>query len=85
MPADITLGPRGLLLPSAVSSDLLLFHWWLLLARKKGGDRTDRKHLAEVDRHIAECEAYIAQQREFIEKAIQKGRSAEVAVETLDA
>jgi hypothetical protein len=45
----------------------------------------ERKHLAEVDRQIAECEAYIAQQRELIERAIQKGRSTEVAEETLDA
>ena len=43
------------------------------------------KHLAEVDRQIAECEAYIAQQRELIERAIQQGRSTEVAEETLDA
>jgi hypothetical protein len=45
----------------------------------------ERKHLADVDRQIAECEAYIAQQRELIERAIQKGRSTEVAEETLDA
>jgi hypothetical protein len=45
----------------------------------------ERKHLAEVDRQIAACEAYIAQQRELIERAIQKRRSTEVAEETLDA
>jgi hypothetical protein len=45
----------------------------------------ERKHLAEIDRQIAECEAYIAQQRELIERAIQQGRSTEVAEETLDA
>jgi hypothetical protein len=41
----------------------------------------ERKHLAEVDRQIGECEAYIAQQRELIERAIQQGRSTEVAEE----
>jgi hypothetical protein len=45
----------------------------------------ERKHLTEVDRNIAECEAHIAHQRELIERAIQKGRSTQVAEETLDA
>jgi hypothetical protein len=45
----------------------------------------ERKHLTEVDRNIAECEEYIAKQRELIQRAIQKGRSTEVAEETLDA
>ena len=38
-----------------------------------------------TDRHIAECEAYIAKQRELIERAIQQGRSTEVAEETLES
>jgi hypothetical protein len=42
-----------------------------------------RKHLVETDRHIAECKAYIAKQRDLIERAIQQGRSTEVAEETL--
>jgi hypothetical protein len=60
-------------------------------ARSRGGlgkgavTELERKHLAEVDRQIAECEAYIAQQRELIERAIQHGRSTEVAEETLDS
>jgi hypothetical protein len=45
----------------------------------------ERKHLVETDRHIAECEAYIANQRDLIERAIQQGRSTEVAAETLEA
>jgi hypothetical protein len=44
----------------------------------------ERKHLVEIDRHIAECEAYIAKQRDLIERAIQQGRSTEVAEETLE-
>jgi hypothetical protein len=39
----------------------------------------ERKHLVETDRHIAECKEYIAKQRELIERAIQRGRSTEVA------
>ena len=42
----------------------------------------ERKHLVEIDRHIAECEAYIAKQRDLIARAIQQGRSTEVAEET---
>jgi hypothetical protein len=38
-----------------------------------------------TDRHIAECEAYIAKQRDLIERAIEQGRSTEVAEETLEA
>jgi hypothetical protein len=45
----------------------------------------ERKHLIETDRHIAECEAYIAKQRDLIERAIQQGRSTEVAEETLES
>jgi hypothetical protein len=45
----------------------------------------ERKHLVETDRHIAECEAYIAKQRDLIERAIEQGRSTEVAEETLEA
>ena len=43
------------------------------------------RKLVEIDRHIAECEAYIAKQRELIERAIQRGRSTEVAETTLEA
>ena len=45
----------------------------------------ERRHLVETDRHIAECEAHIAKQRDLIERAIQQGRSTEVAEETLEA
>jgi acetyl/propionyl-CoA carboxylase alpha subunit len=45
----------------------------------------ERKHLAETDRRIAECEAYITKQRELIERAIQQGRSTEVAEATIEA
>ena len=45
----------------------------------------ERKHLVETDRHIAECKAHIATQREFIERAIQQGRSTEVTETTLEA
>jgi len=45
----------------------------------------ERKHLVETDRHIAECKAHIAKQRELIERAIQKGRSTEVAETTLES
>ena len=45
----------------------------------------ERKHLVETDRHIAECKEYIAKQRELIERAIQLGRSTEVAEITLVA
>jgi uncharacterized protein YpiB (UPF0302 family) len=45
----------------------------------------ERKHLAETDRHIAECKSYIAKQRELIERAIQRGRSTEVAETTLES
>jgi hypothetical protein len=60
---------------------------WEKLRRigEKAVTELERKHFAEVDRQIAECEAYIAQQRELIERAIQQGRSTEVAEGTLDA
>jgi len=45
----------------------------------------ERKHLVETDRHIAECKEYIAKQRGLIERAIQLGRSTEVAETTLEA
>jgi hypothetical protein len=45
----------------------------------------ERKRLVETDRHIAECEAHIAKQRELIERAIQQGRSTEVAEATLES
>jgi hypothetical protein len=45
----------------------------------------ERKHLAEIDRQIAECEEYIAKQRELIQRAIQQGRSTDVAEATLEA
>jgi hypothetical protein len=60
-------------------------------ARSRGGlgkravTELERKHLVETDRQIAECEAYIAKQRELIERAIQQGRSTEVAEATLEA
>jgi hypothetical protein len=45
----------------------------------------ERRHLVEIDRRIAECKAYITKQRDLIERAIQQGRSTEVAEETLEA
>jgi hypothetical protein len=42
----------------------------------------ERKHLVETDRHIAECKKYIAKQRDRIERAIEQGRSTEVAETT---
>jgi hypothetical protein len=60
-------------------------------ARSRGGlgkravTELERKHLVETDRHIAECKAYIAKQRDLIERAIQQGRSTEVAEKTLEA
>src|SRR5262249_46448842 len=41
--------------------------------------------LLETDRHIAECKDYIAKQRDRIVRAIEQGRSTEVAEETLEA
>src|SRR5215467_1843204 len=55
---------------------------------KRAVTELERKHLVETDRHIAECKEYIAKQRELIERAIQQGRSTEVAetmLETLEA
>jgi hypothetical protein len=52
---------------------------------KRAMTELERKHLVETDRHIAECEAYIAKQRDLIERAIQQGRSTEVAEETLES
>ncbi len=46
---------------------------------KRAVTELERKHLVETDRHIAEC---IAKQRDLIERAIQQGRSTEVAEET---
>src|SRR5262249_12962662 len=46
---------------------------------KRAVTELERKHLVETDRHIAECKEYIAKQRELIERAIQRGRSTEVA------
>jgi hypothetical protein len=54
---------------------------------KKAMTEFERKHLVETDRHIAECKEYIAKQRERIERAIEQGRSTEVAdimLETLE-
>ena len=45
----------------------------------------DLLKLTTPDRHIAECKEYIAKQRELIERAIQLGRSTEVAETTLEA
>jgi hypothetical protein len=52
---------------------------------KRAVTELERKHLIETDRQIAECEAYIAKQRDLIERAIQQGRSTEVAEETLES
>jgi hypothetical protein len=49
---------------------------------KRAVTELERKHLVETDRHIAECKNYIAKQRELIERAIQRGRSTEVAETT---
>ena len=45
----------------------------------------ERKHLIETDRHIAECKEYIAKQRDRIDRAIEQGRSTEVAETALEA
>ena len=45
----------------------------------------ERKNLVETDRHIAECKEYIAKQHELIQRAIEQGRSTEVAETTLEA
>src|SRR5262249_57539102 len=45
----------------------------------------ERKRLVETDRHIADCKEHIAKQRELIQRAIQRGRSTEVAKTTLEA
>jgi hypothetical protein len=61
------------------------------VARRGGGlekravTELERKNLVETDRHIAACKEYIAKQRELIERAIQLGRSTEVAETTLEA
>ena len=52
---------------------------------KRAVTELERKNLVETDRHIAECKEYIAKQRELIERAIQLGRSPEVAETTLEA
>src|SRR5262249_43674404 len=52
---------------------------------KRAVTELERKHLVEIDRRIAECKAYINKQRDLIERAIQQGRSTEVAEETLEA
>jgi hypothetical protein len=52
---------------------------------KRAVTELERKHLVETDRHIAECKVYIAKQRDLIERAMQQGRSTEVAEETLEA
>ena len=52
---------------------------------KRAVTELERRHLVEIDRRIAECEAYITKQRDLIERAIQQGRSTEVAEETLEA
>jgi hypothetical protein len=41
---------------------------------KRAVTELERKNLVETDRHIAECKNYIANQRELIERAIQRGR-----------
>jgi hypothetical protein len=52
---------------------------------KRAVTELERKHLVEIDRHIDECKNYIAKQRELSERAIQRGRSTEVAETTLEA
>jgi len=51
---------------------------------KRAVTELERKHLVETDRHIAECKEYIAKQRELIQRAIEQGRSTEVAETTLE-
>ena len=51
---------------------------------KRAVTELERKNLVETDRHIAKCKEYIAKQRELIERAIQRGRSTEVAETTLE-
>jgi hypothetical protein len=45
----------------------------------------ERKLLVETDRRIAECKEHIAKQRDLIERALEQGRSTEVAEATLEA
>jgi hypothetical protein len=52
---------------------------------KRAVTELERKHLVETDRRIAECKSHIAEQRERIERAIQQGRSTEVAEAMLEA
>src|SRR5260370_41847033 len=52
---------------------------------KRAVTELERKHLVETDRHIAECKEHIAKQRELIERAIELGRSTEVAETTPQA
>ena len=52
--------------------------------REKAVTELERKHLVETDRHIAECKEYIAKQHELIQRAIEQGRSTEVAETTLE-
>jgi hypothetical protein len=58
---------------------------WRFQYREPTRERMSAGHLPQSSRHIAECEAYIAKQRELIERAIQQGRSTEVAEETLES
>jgi hypothetical protein len=51
---------------------------------KRAVTELERKHLVETDRHIAECKEHIAKQRELIQRAIEQGRSTEVAETTLE-
>src|SRR5262249_27855132 len=46
---------------------------------KRAVTELKRKHLVKLDRHIAECKEYIAKQRDRIKRAIEQGRSTEVA------
>src|SRR5215471_11307508 len=61
----------------------------LFLVRRGGLGKAvtelERKNLVETDRHIAECKEYIAKQRDLIERAVERGRSTEVAETTLEA
>jgi hypothetical protein len=80
-------GDAKCLTPSALAPPVA----GLFLVRRGGLGKAvtelERKHLVETDRHIAECREYIAKQRERMERAIEQGRSTEVAdimLETLE-
>ena len=53
--------------------------------RSPAGHSVLKSETVDNSKLIAECEAYIAKQRDLIERAIEQGRSTEVAEETLEA